>query len=193
MLERVGQATHARSEQYRLAGFTYREEIDAFECSDGALLPRVGQGSDARLAIYQAPERRCGGCALKHFCADSDKGRKVVRSSVPWIETEVARFHLGLSLTLMSLAALMLSGASAGLRATPRRPPGHQRLPGPYRRPGGEPDADAPRIRLAPRGSSLLDPGLHFDAPVTRRSRGAPPVSACAEVAGQYLAGPLLP
>jgi hypothetical protein len=45
----------------------------------------------------------------KSSCTDSDTGREVTRSLDPWLQTEIGRFHQGLSLVLALLAGLILT------------------------------------------------------------------------------------
>jgi hypothetical protein len=110
VLERTAEAAHRRADPHRLDGFVYREAIDAYECRGGALLPVVHITPDRKTARYRAPESICGTCALKQFCTGDEKSREIVRSSQPWIETEVGKFHRGLSLTLLVLSAVLIAG-----------------------------------------------------------------------------------
>ena len=114
VLELFGRITAARADQYETAGFRYREEIDAYECEGGEILPLVELGADGRLGRYEAAGHHCGRCPVKHFCTEDEKNREIVRSNVPWVDTEVGRFHRGLSLILLVLAASILVGV--GLR-----------------------------------------------------------------------------
>ena len=50
----------------------------------------------------------CNTCPSKKNCTDSDSGREIRRSRLPWPHSEVGRFHRGLSLTLVLLAGLII-------------------------------------------------------------------------------------
>jgi hypothetical protein len=41
-------------------------------------------------------------------CTDSDEGRTIERPEEQWLESALGRFHRGLSLVLLTLAAIML-------------------------------------------------------------------------------------
>jgi hypothetical protein len=45
---------------------------------------------------------------MKTNCTDSDDGRLIERPFDSWLQSEIRRFHRGLSLTLVLLAALIL-------------------------------------------------------------------------------------
>ncbi len=45
---------------------------------------------------------------LKLNCTDSDTGRLLQRRLDPWFESEIRRFHRGISLTLLFLATVLL-------------------------------------------------------------------------------------
>jgi hypothetical protein len=47
-------------------------------------------------------------CSIKHLCTASDEGREIEHHHDSWLESEIARFHRGLSLALLFLAGLLL-------------------------------------------------------------------------------------
>jgi hypothetical protein len=108
-IERMARRTHARARSYESAGFTYHPALDAWQCPSGAHLPQVGIEFEQRLALYRAPAATCNRCPLKSGCTDSDQGRELTRALDPWLESEIGRFHRGLSLVLLVLAALIAS------------------------------------------------------------------------------------
>jgi hypothetical protein len=97
-VERMARRTHGPAEAYSLAGFTYHPHLDAWECPTGQHLPVVEVDHAARRARYRAAASACNRCPLKSRCTDSDTGREVTRTLDPWLETEIGRFHRGMSL-----------------------------------------------------------------------------------------------
>ena len=91
-----------------MEGFRYREDIEAYECQGGAILPVVEVAPDTQVARHVAPAERCRQCAFNHFCTDDERPREIKRSLQSWTETESGRFHRAISLTLLVLAALVL-------------------------------------------------------------------------------------
>ena len=108
VLERAARHCHRRGRLAHTAGFTYRGEIDAWECPKGQFLTRSALDREHRLVIYRAPARSCNTCALKLRCTSSDTGREIVSPSGSWLESQLGRFHRGLSLTLCVLAGFLL-------------------------------------------------------------------------------------
>jgi hypothetical protein len=44
----------------------------------------------------------------KHLCTESEEGREIEHNPDSWLESELARFHRGISLALLILAELLL-------------------------------------------------------------------------------------
>jgi hypothetical protein len=44
----------------------------------------------------------------KHLCTESEEGREIEHNPDSWLESEIARFHRGISLALLFLAGLLL-------------------------------------------------------------------------------------
>ncbi len=105
--ERLGRTVHKRTLQYETRGFRYHNLFDRFECPNGTFLDRIDPHGRWHVR-YRAPAHHCNGCPMKHDCTDSHEGREIVRSNVPWLDTEIGRFHHGLSLALLVLAGLIL-------------------------------------------------------------------------------------
>jgi hypothetical protein len=120
-LELLARHSHKRSEQYRNSGFTYFADRDAWECPAGQQLHRQATDHQRRIVHYRASPDACNRCSLKNNCTDSNEGRVLKRHLDSWIESELRRFHRGLSMTLLLLAAIILS--AAGIRHS-----GHQEL-----------------------------------------------------------------
>lgn len=107
VLELLARHSHGRSERYRTAGFRYHRHLDAWECSEGHHLARREDDHERRLARYRGRAHVCNACAVKEACTDSDVGRELVRAIDPWPHSDVGRFHRGVSLALVLLAALV--------------------------------------------------------------------------------------
>ena len=107
-LDLLARHTHARAERYRTGGFRFHRHLDAWECPEGELLPRLALDHERRVVRYRARAHVCNGCPAKPDCTDSDKGRELVRPIDPWPHSDVGRFHRGISLALTALAALIV-------------------------------------------------------------------------------------
>jgi DDE family transposase len=108
-LETLGRHTHQRSRQYQTAGFTYHPQHNLWECPAGQYLKLWAFDAQRRIAQYRADAKSCNSCALKKNCTDSEDGRKLEHHLDSWLQSEVRRFHRGISLALLFLAALILS------------------------------------------------------------------------------------
>jgi hypothetical protein len=106
--EWFGGLSHRRSGQFRTAGFTYHRQRDVWECPCGHTLHPHYRDPVREVVRYRAAASTCNACARKPDCTDSDQGREILHSSASWIETQAGRFHRGLSLALLFLAALVL-------------------------------------------------------------------------------------
>ena len=107
-LELVARYSHVRSEQMRIVGFRYLRQHDIWECPTGQHLRPVASDYARRSVRYRAPAHVCNACSIKHLCTDSDKGREINHNPDSWLQSEIARFHRGISLTLLLLAGLLL-------------------------------------------------------------------------------------
>jgi hypothetical protein len=108
-LEKVARHSHHRAERARLAGFKYHADHDLWECPSGERLMRVAFDHERRLSLYRAPANVCNGCSLKQLCTASDKGREIEQSPDSWLQSELSRFHRGISLSLLLLAEILLT------------------------------------------------------------------------------------
>jgi len=108
-LERLGRHTHQRSRQYRTAGFSYHPHLNVWECPAVQYLKLWAFDSQRRIAQYRAEAKSCNSCALKKHCTDSDDGRKLEDHPDSWLQSEIRRFHRGISLALLFLAGLILA------------------------------------------------------------------------------------
>jgi hypothetical protein len=108
ILELAARLSQQRSHRYEHSGFTYRRRMDLWECPAGQQLLRSEIDHQARVIRYRAVADACNSCALKANCTDSDEGRIIERHLDAWIGNELQRFHRGISLTLLLLAAVIL-------------------------------------------------------------------------------------
>jgi hypothetical protein len=109
LLDLAARHTHARAERFRIAGFDFDHRLDAWRCPEGQHLHRVETDLAARVARYRAAARICNSCPSKPGCTDSNAGREVVRPLDPWPWSEAGRFHRGICVVLLALAALLLA------------------------------------------------------------------------------------
>ena len=109
VLERMARHTHHRSGHYSHAGFRFQKDQDVWECPEGEPLRRMGDDLAKKVIRYRARSEVCNGCRLKAQCTDSLNGREIHRSTENWIDSEIGRFHRGLSLALLALATLIAS------------------------------------------------------------------------------------
>jgi hypothetical protein len=107
-LDMVGRHTHQISHQYHTAGFTYHPHHNLWECPTGQYLKLWAFDSRRRIAQYRAEAKSCNSCALKKNCTDSEDGRTLEHHLDSWLQSEVRRFHRGISLALLFLAGLLL-------------------------------------------------------------------------------------
>ena len=112
LLELLARHSHKRAERYRNSGFTYFGELDYWECPAGSQLVQLKTDHQRRITFYRAPASACNSCSLKINCTDSDAGRLLERRSDNWVESELRRFHRGISLTLLLLATILLVAES---------------------------------------------------------------------------------
>ena len=108
-LELLARRTHRRAEQYKVAGFRYDAALDAWHCPAGKRLHRAEVLADRRTIVYRAPAHHCNCCHIKTRCTDSESGRSVERRLDSWLDSELRRFHIGISLALLVLAASVLA------------------------------------------------------------------------------------
>jgi hypothetical protein len=119
ILELLARRSHKRSESYRNSGFVYFREMDSWECPAGRQLMHIETDYRRRISYYRAPSHACNACSLKNNCTDSDEGRLLESRHDSWLESELRRFHRGISLVLLLLATVLLA-AETVRHAEPR-------------------------------------------------------------------------
>lgn len=118
-LEALARAHFHRARRFAHGGFNYDEEFDRYECPQGELLTLDTYDDQKKLAIYQAPAASCNACVLKTFCTPHNEGRRVYHSLAEFHETDLGRFHRGLSLTILVIAVGFSAGGLVAWRNRP--------------------------------------------------------------------------
>jgi hypothetical protein len=107
-LDRLAQHSHARADRYRTAGFRYHPDHDVWVCPQDQMLWPTLHDEHLQLMRYRAKPSICNACPVKADCTTSPHGREITRETQPWPHSEAARFHRGIVLVLVGLAALLL-------------------------------------------------------------------------------------
>src|SRR5215203_5325113 len=105
-LDLLARHSHARSERYRTAGFTYHPSHDAWICPEDQILLRSEVYHGRRLVRYRARPQICNHCPVKTECTDSDEAPHVLRAMHPWPPTEAGRTHRAISHEMANIGAM---------------------------------------------------------------------------------------
>lgn len=108
LLEWLARHSHRRSEQMRVVGFKFHQEFDRWECPTGQPLRRHSTDHQRRIVRYRAPGHVCNACHKKIDCTDSQEGREIEHRVDSWVQSEIRRFHRGISVALVLLAGMIL-------------------------------------------------------------------------------------
>ena len=108
VLDWLGRHTQHRSERFRTAGFRYHPQHDAWTCSEDEMLWPMEYDEQHHLVRYRAKPSVCNSCHVKPDCTSSSNGREVTRAVAPWPHSEAGRFHRGMSMVLVGLAAALI-------------------------------------------------------------------------------------
>lgn len=111
-LDRLARHSSARADRYRTAGFRYHPQHDAWVCPQDQMLWPTGYDEQQQLMRYRAKASVCNACPVKQACTSSPHGRELTRPTQPWPHSEAARFHRGLVLVLIALAALLIAATA---------------------------------------------------------------------------------
>jgi len=117
ILEMVARHSHHRSGHYRNSGFVYKRKLDVWQCPTGHHLTREQTDFERKIALYRAPAHKCNACHCKKDCTDSNDGRVLESRLDAWLQSELRRFHRGISLALLLLAAFILAAEMLEYRA----------------------------------------------------------------------------
>jgi len=107
-LEFAARHSHHRSERLRVAGFRYDAKLDLWTCPNDQKLLRAEADYERRVIRYRAQAHVCNSCAIKSRCTDSSEGRTIEHAPDSWLQSELRRFHRGISLALLLLATVLL-------------------------------------------------------------------------------------
>jgi hypothetical protein len=110
LLELLARTHFERAERYAHHAFAYDATLDHYECPQGERLTLDTFDDRNKLAIYKAPASSCNACMLKAFCTPGDEGRRVYRPLAEFHETDIGRFHRGLSLVILAVALAFSAG-----------------------------------------------------------------------------------
>ena len=114
ILERVARQSHRLSKQIEVAGFRYHPSHDRWECPEGQFLNRDLTDSAFKIVTYRAPKHVCRACRCRELCTDSGDGRRIEHRIDSWLQSELRRFHRGISLVLFLLAGIILAAEMSG-------------------------------------------------------------------------------
>lgn len=102
--DRLAKGAAHRSDRWRVGGFTYYEDHDAWVCSEDQWLWPMSFDPEIRVTRYRATPTACNACPVKDDCTTSDTGRELTREVDPWPHSEAGRFHRGIACTICLLA-----------------------------------------------------------------------------------------
>jgi hypothetical protein len=108
VFELLARHSHQRTQRARTVGFSYHADLDVWKCPTGKQLYRAEVLRESTVVRYRALAHHCNSCLIKNRCTDSDEGRMIEVQHDSWLQSELRRFHRGLSLTLLLLADLIL-------------------------------------------------------------------------------------
>ena len=107
LMERLARVHFERARRYGEDGFHYDADADHYHCPQGERLALHLIDPHERVAVYRAPASACAGCPEKARCTPHEEGRHIYRPLAAWTETDVGRFHQGLSLLMAASAAVL--------------------------------------------------------------------------------------
>jgi hypothetical protein len=108
VLEMMASFAHRRSVNFSTSGFVYHPERDIWRCPQDQHLFPVFSDSGQKHTVYRAPASACNSCPSKAACTDSSHGREIRRVEEAGIEFGMRRFHRAFSITLLTLAGVLI-------------------------------------------------------------------------------------
>jgi hypothetical protein len=108
LLEFLARCSQKRAQGYRNSGFVHFRELNYWQCPAGHQLLPIHAETRRGTSFYKAPASACNSCSLKLNCTDSDEGRLLESRLDTWLDSELRRFHRGISLALLLLAIVLL-------------------------------------------------------------------------------------
>lgn len=107
-LEMAARFAQRRSMNFNTAGFVYQPEQDTWRCPQDQHLFPIFSDSTQKHTVYRAPASTCNSCPSKAACTDSNQGREIKRVKEMGIEFGMRRFHRAISITLLTLASVLI-------------------------------------------------------------------------------------
>lgn len=107
-LEMSARFAQRRSMSFNTAGFVYHPERDIWRCPQDQHLFPIFSDANRKHTVYRAPASACNACPSKAACTDSSHGREIRRTKEAGLEFGMRRFHRAISITLLTLACVLL-------------------------------------------------------------------------------------
>jgi hypothetical protein len=107
-LEMLARHSHHRTRKTAVQGFRYHPQLDMWQCPNEKFLFRAEATPESTTVRYRAHAHQCNSCPIKDRCTDSDQGRVIEVQPDSWMQSELRKFHRGVSLTLLVLADFIL-------------------------------------------------------------------------------------
>lgn len=108
VLEMTARFAQRRSMNFSTSGFVYHPERDIWRCPQDQHLFPIFSDSSRKHTVYRAPASACNACPSKAACTDSNHGREIKRVKEVGLEFGMGRFHRAISITLLTLASLLI-------------------------------------------------------------------------------------
>jgi hypothetical protein len=107
-LEISARFAQRRSMNFDTAGFVYHPERDIWRCPQDQHLFPIFSDFTQKHTVYRAPASACNSCPSKAACTDSNHGREIRRVKQVGLEFGMRRFHQAISITLLTLASVLI-------------------------------------------------------------------------------------
>lgn len=105
--DRFGARSALRSARWRTGDFTYHDQQDAWTCPRGEWLRPAWVDTQERVVHYLGQPEVCAACPRKPECSPSPGPREVLRPIDPWPHSEAGRFHRGIAVSVVAVAAFL--------------------------------------------------------------------------------------
>jgi hypothetical protein len=108
VLEMTARFAQRRSMNFSTTGFVYHPERDIWRCPHDQHLFPIFSDSSQKHTVYRAPASACNSCPSKAACTDSSHGREIKRVKEVGLDFGMGRFHRAISITLLTLASVLI-------------------------------------------------------------------------------------
>ena len=108
VLEFLARHSHKRSEHYRNSGFVYFQKMDLWECPAGRQLLRIETDYQHRLSTIVRLQTHATHAPSRITAPIPTTDASLESHLDSWVESELRRFHRGISLALLLLATVIL-------------------------------------------------------------------------------------